>query len=460
VTTDTENPQPDVTLVLDLEGVIQQVNHSPAIPEFDCADWIGRAWTDTVEGGGAEKLRRLIDDASTQGVSAFRQVNQRFPGGNEILMEYTAVRLDDRASLLAVGKSLQAVAQLQERLVAAQQAMERDYWKLRQVETRYQRLFQSSSEAVLVISQADCRIVEANPTAARAIDHQGKRGHDVQGLSFLDELNPDEQRALRALLPRVLEQGAAPGILVHLGPQRSSWILRAVPMTTERGQGFLLQMTAGADSEPTPPEQPQGFSVEALVERMVDAFVITDDEGQILYANPAFAELAQLSSAGAALGKRLSRWLGNPGADASILLANAFRHGCVRLLGTTLHGELGATSEIEISATVDDPNAPHFCALAMRDVGRRLRDNGESAGLGSMLDALTEQIGKKGLKDLVADAVAVVERHYVEAALQLTSGNRTAAADVLGLSRQSLYAKLNRYGLDTIPARKSSEDES
>ena len=33
-------------------------------------------------------------------------------------------------------------------------------------------------------------------------------------------------------------------------------------------------------------------------------------------------------------------------------------------------------------------------------------------------------------------------------ALDLTGGNRTATAELLGLSRQSLYVKLDRYGLD------------
>jgi DNA-binding NtrC family response regulator len=46
-----------------------------------------------------------------------------------------------------------------------------------------------------------------------------------------------------------------------------------------------------------------------------------------------------------------------------------------------------------------------------------------------------------------------VERHYVSSALKLANDNRTVAAELLGLSRQSLYAKLNRYGLtnDTDP---------
>ena len=65
-----------------------------------------------------------------------------------------------------------------------------------------------------------------------------------------------------------------------------------------------------------------------------------------------------------------------------------------------------------------------------------------------MLGPLADQIGRTSLRKLVKDTGGAVERHYIEAALELTGGNRTAAAELLGLSRQSLYAKLNRYGFD------------
>lgn len=61
---------------------------------------------------------------------------------------------------------------------------------------------------------------------------------------------------------------------------------------------------------------------------------------------------------------------------------------------------------------------------------------------------MSEQVGKTPLRKLVRNTVSVVEQHYVKAALELAEGNRTAAAEILGLSRQSLYAKLNRYGLE------------
>ena len=41
----------------------------------------------------------------------------------------------------------------------------------------------------------------------------------------------------------------------------------------------------------------------------------------------------------------------------------------------------------------------------------------------------------------------LVERHFIEAALELTSDNRTSAAEGLGVSRQSLYVKLRRHRL-------------
>ena len=44
----------------------------------------------------------------------------------------------------------------------------------------------------------------------------------------------------------------------------------------------------------------------------------------------------------------------------------------------------------------------------------------------------------------------MIERLCIEAALELSNDNRATAADLLGLSRQSLYVKLHRYGLGAL----------
>ena len=51
------------------------------------------------------------------------------------------------------------------------------------------------------------------------------------------------------------------------------------------------------------------------------------------------------------------------------------------------------------------------------------------------------------LKDIVAKTTDVVEKMCIETAVEMTSNNRVAAAEMLGLSRQSLYVKLRKYGL-------------
>ena len=84
----------------------------------------------------------------------------------------------------------------------------------------------------------------------------------------------------------------------------------------------------------------------------------------------------------------------------------------------------------------------------MRDVGRRIASTGDEKSLRASLGSIAERIGKPPLRKLVKDTVGAVERHYVKSALELANDNRTVAAELLGLSRQSLYAKLNRYGLD------------
>ena len=161
--------QPDVTLHLDLGGVIQRVSLSDAVPGEGAQAWLGCPWAETVGNQGGGDVQRMLEDARTKGVSAFRQLAQRFPGGLELPMEYAAVRLGGKAGLLAIGKNLQAVAELRSRLLVAQEAMERDFWKLRHVETRYRLLFDATNEAVLLLSARGRSRPVAPDAAATAV---------------------------------------------------------------------------------------------------------------------------------------------------------------------------------------------------------------------------------------------------------------------------------------------------
>jgi DNA-binding NtrC family response regulator len=62
------------------------------------------------------------------------------------------------------------------------------------------------------------------------------------------------------------------------------------------------------------------------------------------------------------------------------------------------------------------------------------------------------------LKDLVRETTDLVERLCIEAALELTKDNRASAAEILGLSRQSLYSKLHRFKLGNLTNDEDGRD--
>ena len=207
--------QPDITLLLDLDGVIREATVGKGLSEAGLEDWIGRGWADTVSDVGNDKIRRMLDDARSSGVSAFRQVTQRFPSGRELPMEFTTVLLGGRAGLLAIGKSLAAVAELQSRLISAQQSMERDYWKLREVETRYRLLFQASNEAIVLLRSSDMTVSEANQPAIDALELNLTRPQTVAGSRILGAIADEDRKAFSAMVSRAREHGKAPGAILQ-----------------------------------------------------------------------------------------------------------------------------------------------------------------------------------------------------------------------------------------------------
>jgi transcriptional regulator PpsR len=396
---------------------------------------------ETVGETAGDSVRRMVEAARTLGVSAFSQVTQRFPSGLELPIEYTTIRLGNKAGLIAVGKNLQAVAELQSRLLATQHAREQDYWKLRDIETRSRLLFDATNEAVLLLRADTLRVAEANPAAIRALGV-------APGWEFLREVAPADHDSFKAMLVRVRQQGRAPGILIRLGALDEPWIVRASMMSADPGPMLLLQL-AHAGTEPAARRQ-DGLPLDDLIERLPDGFVTLDRRGVIRRSNRAFLDMAEVGGEGAVLGKPLDRWLSRPGATLAVLLANLHRHGAVRRFATAIHGELGTELEVEVSAAGNSDSEPKHFGVLLRDVTRRAAapDAIDPDRLSAALKSLASQIGRTPLLDLVRATAATVERHCILAALELSDGNRTAAAETLGLSRQSLYAKLNRYGFD------------
>jgi transcriptional regulator PpsR len=422
--------------------------------------WVGRRWVDTVTTESRGKVDLLLREAVPTAVTPRRQVNHVAPDGHDFPVAYSAVRLSD-GGVVAVGRDLRAMATLQQRLVETQQTLERDYWQLRQAQTRYRLLFERSAEAVLVVDSGTHKIVDANP-AARSVF--GPNAERLVGRVFPPEAAAPSRQALDDLLVATRLDAEGDDIPVALADGRR---LRASAACVRQDAGTLFLVRFTGVEAPAPRASASrwaGEALDALLERAPDAFVVTDFEGRVVGANRSFLDLAQLADAAQAEGRSLGDWVGRPGADMPVLVSMLRQHGVLRLVGTTFRGEYGTATDVELSAVAapEDAGAPAPSAMAwtIRDVGRRVgMGAGGARDLTRAVEQLTGLVGKVSLPDLVRDTGELVERHFIEAALEQTRDNRTAAAELLGLSRQSLYLKLRRHRLlptDSADAESSS----
>jgi len=443
----------DITLILDKAGTVRDV----AIAASHLADelagharWYGRRWADIVTADSAGKVEMLLANAASRQAPEWRHLNHPAVSGADVPVLYVAVPGGVPGRLVAFGRDQRPVSSLQRRLVDAQQSMERDYARIRQAETRYRLLLQMAPDAVLLIDGTSLRVLESNPAARRLFGAAVEpRGPLAAPLMFAG----DTARSVEQLLAGVLASGRADDVRARLADGDREVVVSASPFRDDGGVVCLVRVAA-------PFADPAGTVVPKLktkllklLERAPDAFVVTGEDGRVVTANAAFLELVQLPNEERAHGESLERWLGRAGIDLDILLAHLRQRGLVRLFATTLRGELGAPAEVEISGVkVMNGGRPCF-GFAIRDVGRRLSvaASGERVPARSF-EYLTELIGRVSLKDLVRDATDVIERLCIEAALELTGDNRASAAEMLGLSRQSLYVKLRRYGLGDLAA--------
>jgi transcriptional regulator PpsR len=462
----------DIVLVLDRDATVLDL-HIPdeQLAELLGAAWRGKTWRELVTVEGRDKIDALLADARAGQPARWRQVNHAVAGRDDVPVSYTALALDDapaaarKPALLALGRDLRATAQLQRRLVDAQQAMERDYWRFREAETRYRTLFQTAAEAVLVIDSLSLKVLEANPAAETLFARAPGR---LVGAALLGLFDGVSQGRLQPLLAATrsgssdatldrtrarLAAGAAAAsdadfevsVAVFRQQQSVQLLLRVRPATTAPAagrRGAKAVAPAGTDRH--------GHLLEAYERQTADALAFTDTQGRILRANLAFATLAQLASPDAARGELLDRWLGRTGVELSVLLTNLRNTEVVAAFPTVLRGEVGIEHEVEVSATRLDTGATPALAFAVRDIGRRIEGAERSvATLGRSPGELTELVGRVPMKDIVAETAEVIEQLCIETALQMTHNNRALAAQFLGLSRQSLYVKLRRYGLAT-----------
>ena len=243
--------------------------------------------------------------------------------------------------------------------------------------------------------------------------------------------------------------GRADDVALTLEGRKQQAVLSATIFRQESATCYLMRLqpiAAGASGIVISRAQ---AGVMNVIRDMPEPFVVTDLDRRIVSANAAFLDSAQLGSEEQAQG-RADRPLAGPcgrrcfrsfqqpgrkgrGAPVPDHAARPVRRG-------------GGCGGLRRRLAAGNPTCYGF---SIRRVNRRaLEAEPGKRSLLRSVEEMTKLVGKVPLKDLVREATDIIERLCIEAALQLNDNNRASTADMLGLSRQSLYVKLHRYGIE------------
>lgn len=449
----------DVALVVsgDDKAVICDVSFGSEEISAELAErWVGKPWIDTVTVESRSTIEALLRDAGGWGASRWRQVNHRSSHGKDVPVLYTAMQLGSEGKVVALGRSMQSFAALQKQLIDAQQSTEREYVRLRQIETRHQLMFQVTSEPVIILDANSRKVIEINPAAAQLLGESAQR---LVGRVLAAGLDASGRQDLEAVFATVKVTGGSGTASVRIGGDARRECTASVALFREGNAAFFLvrftPVQLGMARQKAADTVSRVFDI---VGSSPDGFVITERDGRVLSANRAFLDIVQLTTEDQARAESFGHWLGRPGVDFRLLASQLQEHSRLRMFATTLRGEYGALTDVEICG-VAVPDGESTCfGFIVRDVSKRIKvETPIARDRPRSVEQLAELVGRVPLRELVRESSVMIERLCIETALDLTNDNRASAAELLGLSRQSLYAKLRRYGMGDLDPRDGRE---
>ena len=388
--------------------------------------------------------RRLAEFLGGQTASRPVELNHSDEAGRwEFPVRYTLHRIGPEGAILLLGRDLRPIAEMQRQLVKAQIALERDYEAQREFDTRFRVMMEATREALVFVSVHTGNITDLNSIAATQL---GRPREELVGSPLADSFSDSRKGEL---IVDLAEQALADRPVAVRALQRRTGEAVDITPTLFRaaGERFLLCRIEAEEAVKVEIDSLTQL-LGSLYQRGPDAILFTDQDGTILWANESLLDLIDAAHDRKVRGRSLADFLSRGSVDLRVMIDNASRAGRLRMFPTRIAGEFAEPRAVEIAVTLLPSDQGDVFGYVVRDASRSdsLRPAG-TPGSDENVRSVMELVGSATLKDIVAETTDVIERMCIETAVELTMNNRVAAAEMLGLSRQSLYVKLRKYDL-------------
>jgi transcriptional regulator PpsR len=438
----------DLAVAIDRDGKVLGISVSPESPYLGCLDhWIGRDFRNFLTEDSRSKFEDRIATVLSDPEAVVRpmELNHADNANWEFPIRYTIHDAGEDYGILLLGRDMQPFADIQQRLVREQLARERDAERFRGVETRYRVVFDASETPMAMVEPDTGRALDLNRAAMQLLGvktdnlsanafaqcFEGRRKGEF-GEALKAAAAADDAQGVPAVIRRTSSE-------VRLFPEffRASgevaMLCRILPVTDEDQAGRDFQR-----------------SLAQLYDSTSDAILLTDAKGTIREANEGFLRLTDAAQLRDVQGRPLADFLARGSVDMKLILEQLERTGRLKGYSAQIESIVGMRATADISATRLNGRSDRHLGFVIREVSATQAISVAEAGATMSEEAMTnvmDLVGTASLKELVSATTDVVEKLCIETAVRLTDNNRVAAAEMLGLSRQSLYVKLRKYGL-------------
>ena len=436
----------DVCLVASAQGkVLAGAAKAGSSLEPEVTRWCGEPLADLIDASSGEKLARRLADMDrhrSEATHIWAELVHVASGREGVPVRYAMHPIKGRDHVLMLGQDQRPVIEMQQLLLNAQIALERDHEAQREINTRYRLLMDFSQDAIVLVSIGTGKIVDINHNASVVL---GRARADLINRPLVDSLAGQTRASLIGSLEAAMPTGTDVAMDVEVKSSQ-----RQVQMTGKlfRASGEQLAMIRLTDPERgSVGDEKLVSNLRQLFNHGSDAIVFADRDGTVLAASDTFLNLTDVPSVASVRGRSLSDFLARGVVDLRVLLDNARRAGQLRMYATKLNTDFGAQVGVEISATWLDDKFDPVLALVIRNASSAAAQRADTGGPDSGMNGVIELVGSSTLKEIVSETTDVIEKICIETALELTRNNRVAASEMLGLSRQSLYVKLRKFNL-------------
>ncbi len=435
----------DISVLLDRSGIIKDIFISKNfVIASNTKTWINKNIKKFLTIESIEKIENFLGSAWNKEDNTGRpiELNHVDEKNWEFPIKYHSTVINDNSVLIS-GRDLKNIAEMQQQLINAQLSIEKEYEKYRGYDTRFRVMLENSGENILILNANTGQITDANVSAAKLFNSEPPSLINTEMYSLFK--NQEKGTFLSNLK---VKNGRRPlnSEKYILQTNNLEVLIFSVVFRANNEMLIICKLEPLISNLNT--NQKFVSSLQTLYDKSPDGIVFTDKNGLISHSNESFLSLCDVADISDIRSKSLGDFLIRGGIDLKVLLENTQSKGTMQFYSSKIQTNFGRQTLVEISATFLGKNHQPSFAFVLKDTSRlETEGHNNDAVSEKALQNVMKLVGSAPLKELVADTSDVVERLCIETAIELTANNRVAAADMLGVSRQSLYVKLRKYDL-------------